>query len=166
MSIDDPPHAEALPDLALPPPPRLLWRAPDSVHLERAGEGVIVEGLPPEVVAQLAAIDAPPRPRPPVDARLAPTLAPVLARLAAAGYLWPRARSGRPDPRVAAPVPRLAGQLTSLAARHGETAAHLLNARRYATVEVTGRSRLVASVAAVVAAAGVGHVHCAVDGST
>lgn len=158
----DPARPEAAEDLTLTPATRLLWRSPDSVHLERSGRGVIVNGLPPAVVAQLAAADPPARPQPPLDARLVP----VLTRLTEAGYLWPRAKAGRPDPRVAAPAPRLAGQLTSLAARHGDTAAHLLNARRYATVEVTGRSRLVASIAAVVAAAGVGHVHCAVDGAT
>ena len=153
-----------LPDLALAPATRLLWRAPDSVHLELAGQAVIVDGLPQAVVAHLAAPDPAParRARPRIDARVRQTL----TALTEAGYLWARPAAGAADPRVAPPAPRLTGQLISLAARHGDTAAHVLNARRYATVEVTGRSRLVASIAAVVAAAGVGHVHCAVDGST
>jgi len=167
MSVDGEPPPQSLPDLTLTPATRLLWRSPDSVHLERAGHGVIVDGLPPAVVADLAAPDRPTRPHQRAGGgRPSPQLAPVLDRLVEAGFLWSRARAGRPDPRVAAPAPRLAGQLTSLAARHGASAAHLLNARRFATVEVTGRSRLVASIAAVIAAAGVGHVHCAVDGST
>jgi len=166
MSVDRERLPEYLADLTLTPATRLLWRSPDSVHLERAGSGVVVDGLPPAVVADLAAPERPGRSRPAIEGRLTARLAPVLERLVEAGYLWSRARAGRPDPRVAAPVPRLAGQLTSLSARHGASAAHLLNARRYATVEVTGRSRLVPSIAAVVAAAGVGHVHCAVEGST
>jgi bacteriocin biosynthesis cyclodehydratase domain-containing protein len=150
------------PDLALTPATRLLWRAPDSIQIELAGSAVVVDGLPAAVVAWLAAPPgAPARPRPRMDARVRE----VLTALTDAGYLWPRA-SGPADPRVAAPAPRLAGQLTSLVARHGEAAADVLNARRYATVEVTGRSRLVAAVAAVLAAAGIGHVHCAVDGAT
>jgi bacteriocin biosynthesis cyclodehydratase domain-containing protein len=151
---------DLLAELTLTPATRLMWRSPDSVHLERGGHGVVVDGLPAAAVARLAGREAA------VPVRIDPTVAPVLTELVEAGYLWRRARAGRPDPRIAPPSPRLAGQLTSLAVRHGEAAAHLLNARRYATVEVTGRSRLVPSIAAVVAAAGVGHVHCAVDGST
>ena len=151
-----------LPDLALTPATRLLWRAPDSVQIELADSAVVVEGLPAAVVAWLAAPSggpAPPRPR--IDARVND----LLTALTEAGFLWPRP-AGPADPRVAPPAPRLAGQLTSLVPRHGDAAADVLNARRYATVEVTGRSRLVASVAAVLAAAGIGHVHCAVDGAT
>ena len=45
---------DLLSELTLTPATRLLWRAPDSVHLERPGHSVIVDGLPPAVVAQLA----------------------------------------------------------------------------------------------------------------
>jgi len=65
MSVDRERLPEYLADLTLTPATRLLWRSPDSVHLERAGSGVVVDGLPPAVVADLAAPERPGRSRPP-----------------------------------------------------------------------------------------------------
>ncbi len=146
-------------DLGLGPATRMLWRSPESVHLELGSHAVVVEGLPMPLIRRVASPVAPTAPPPQVDeaARHA------LTTLTEAGYLWPRP-SGRDDARLAPPEPRLAGELAALAVQHGERAAEVLNARRQATVEVHGRSRVTAHLASVLAAAGVGRVHWAGDG--
>jgi hypothetical protein len=152
--------ARTAPDLTLAPAARLLWRSPEAVHFELGGRAVVVEGLPAPVVSRIASPLPPKGPAPPVAERVRSTL----AALTEAGFLWPRPAAD--DPRLTPPEPRLAGQLTALVPQHGEDAAHVLAARRYACVEVTGRSRLVAHVAALLGAAGIGQVHCSVDGTT
>jgi hypothetical protein len=173
-------------ELTLGPATRLLWRSPESVHLELGGRSVVVEGLPAAVLRRVASPVAPKGPAPPLDE----SVRRALLSLAEAGYLWPRAAPPGPggprgrdeqrpgpeypdgrqpeerDPRLVPPEPRLAGQLVALAAQHGGHAAAILGARRQATVEITGRSRLAAHLAAVLGAAGIGRIHCAVDGPT
>jgi hypothetical protein len=146
-------------ELTLGPATRLLWRAPGAVHLELGSVGVVVDGLPIPLIRRVATPLPPQTPAPLLDesARHA------LTALAEAGYLWPRSVDDDQG-RLAPPVPRLAGELSALAARHGEGAAEMLNARRHATVEVHGRTRAAAQVAAVLAAAGVGRVRCSSDG--
>jgi hypothetical protein len=155
---DDAPAAE----LTLGPATRLLWRSPDSVHLELGGNAVVVDGLPTDLVRRIAA------PTPPdVTAGSAAVTdepsAATLADLADGGYLWPRA-DGEHDRLRLPPEPRLSGELAALAARHGIRAAAVLRDRGTALVEITGRSRVAAQLAAVLAASGVGRVHCAADG--
>ena len=147
------------PELTLGPATRMLWRAPDSVHFELGGCAVVVDGLPAPLIRRVASPVPTTEPEPGHDeaSRRA------LAALAEAGYLWPRSRDPD-DPRRAAPAPRLAGELAALAVHHGERAAAVLRGRRAATVEVRGRSRVAAHLAAVLAAAGIGRVHCAADG--
>ena len=146
-------------ELALSPAARLLWRSPESVHLELGGSAVVVDGLPPSLVRRVASPQRPGGPVPTVDAAAGH----ALAALTEAGYLWPRP-DGPDDPRLAPPDPRLAGELAALAVQHGERAAEILSARRHTSVEVHGRSRVATHLAAVLAAAGVGRVHCAGDG--
>jgi len=147
-------------DLALGPATRLLWRGPDTVHLELGGRAVVVEGLPVPVLRRLAS---------PVEPESAPQSVPeqvahALATLAEAGYLWPR--SPEPvDDRLAVPHPQFAGELAALAVRHGAGAAEVFSARRHAIVEIRGTSRVAAHLGAVLAAAGVGRVSCRVEGS-
>jgi hypothetical protein len=151
--------SEPDPDLALGPGTRMLWRSPETVHFELGSRGVVVDGLPAPVIRRVAAPQPNTEPRPATDA---PTRA-ALAALSDAGFLWARA-SRADDPRLAPPHPRLAGELAALAVEHGERAAAVLRARRDATVEVQGRSRLAAHLAAVLAASGVGRVRHAADG--
>ena len=61
-------------------------------------------------------------------------------------------------------MPRLVGELNSLAARHGTRAAELLAARRHCSITVHGATRVAAHLAALLAAAGVGRVHCTAHG--
>ena len=145
-------------DLALGPATRLLWRGPDTVHLELGSQAVVVAGLDPEVIRQVAAPGRRPERVAPCDepSRLA------LTSLTEAGYLWPR--GGAADDRQAPPVPRLAGELTALTVRHGERAAELLSARRHCAVAVFGSSRVAPHVASLLAGAGVGRVHCTATG--
>lgn len=146
-------------DLVLGPATRLLWRSPETVHLELGSRAVVVEGLPQRLISQVVAQE-PGDAVPPVDT----TTQHALASLAEAGYLWPRP-SGPDDPRHAPPSPRLVGELTALAAQHGERAAELLNARQHSSVAVYGSGRAAPHLAALLAAAGVGRVHCSASGS-
>jgi hypothetical protein len=137
----------------------MLWRAPNAVHFELGSHAVVVEGLPSVVVRRVASPGAPAGPAPELDedTRYA------LTALTEAGFLWPRA-SEEDDWRDAPAHPRLAGELAALAVQHGQRAPDVLAARRRAQVEVQGRSRVAVHLAAVLAAAGVGKVHCAGDG--
>ena len=154
-ALDEPVPA----DLMLGPATRLLWRAPDSLHLGLGSAEVVVDGLPAPVVRRFASPVPPAEPAPALDAAARH----ALVALTEAGYLWPRPREAD-DPRFAPPDPRLAGELAALAVRHGEDAARVLSARRHTTVEVRGAGRLAPHLAALLAAAGVRRVHCAVDG--
>ena len=149
------------PGLSLGPATRLLWRSPESVHLELGDHAVVVDGLPAEVVRQIAAAAAP-VPGPGESVGDDPCAA-TLAELADSGFLWPHPDRDNDRLRLP-PEPRLAGELAALAIRHGTRAGAVLQARRGAMVEVTGRSRVATQLATVLAAAGVGRVHCAVDG--
>jgi hypothetical protein len=166
-------------DVVLSPAARLLWRSPDSVQFELGSRAVVVDGLPAELVRHVAApppIARPARRSRPVQTTAfeppAPAAPPVdqrtrdaLAGLTEAGYLWTRGPHEQPDPRLRPPDPRLAGQLAALTVRYGAGAADVLGARRRTSVEVAGRSRAVAHIAALLGAAGVGRVHCGVDGT-
>jgi bacteriocin biosynthesis cyclodehydratase domain-containing protein len=145
-------------EFGLGPATRLLWRSPESVHLELGDRAVVVDGLPTDLVRRIAA--ASPPAKTPVE--LDRGSDPALADLADGGYLWPRAPG---DDRLRMPPePRLTGELAALAVRHGTRAAGILRARREAMVEITGRSRVATQLGTVLAASGVGRVHCAADG--
>lgn len=146
-------------ELSLGPATRLLWRSPDSVHLELGDSAVVVDGLPSDLVRQIAAATPAARPAGLPD----PGSDELLAELADSGFLWPRP-DGDDDRLRLPPEPRLSGELAALAVRHGTTAAAILRARRSALVEITGRSRVATQLATVLAASGVGRVHCSVDG--
>jgi hypothetical protein len=148
-------------DPVLGPATRLLWRSPESVHLELGSDAVVVDGLPTSVVRRVASPAPPTTPPPALDEPVRQ----ALTALTEAGYLWPRGHPDEPDPRLIPPEARLAGELRALAPRFGGHAAQVLSARRHTSVEVTGRSVLVAHVAAVLGAAGIGRIHCAVDGN-
>lgn len=148
-------------DVVLGPATRLLWRSPQEVHLEVGSRAVVVEGFPDTVLHRVA---SPTRAAAPAGP-LAPGVRRALATLTEAGYLWPRSDPADPDPRWHPPTPRLAGQLAALAAHYGAAAADVLRSRQAAAVEVGGRSRVGPHLAAVLAAAGVGRVHCAMDGA-
>lgn len=136
----------------------MLWRTPDSVQLELGDRAVVVAGLPTDIARRAASPTPPPGPPPEIDADTDA----ALAELADAGYVWPRPEDD--DRRLRPPEPRLAGELAALAVRHGTRAAAVLRARRQSTVEITGRSRVATQLATVLAASGVGRVHCAADG--
>jgi bacteriocin biosynthesis cyclodehydratase domain-containing protein len=152
---DDRPAAE----LGLGPATRLLWRSPESVHLELGDRAVVVDGLPTDLVRRVAAPTPSAGPPVPADDHSAA----ALADLADSGYLWPWS-AGEQDRLRLPPEPRLAGELAALAVRHGTGAAAVLRARRNASVEIAGRSRVAAQLATVLAASGVGRVRCAADG--
>ena len=143
----------------LGPATRMLWRSPDSVHFELGSRAVVVAGLPTPWIRRVASPLPPRGPEPPLDAGTRQ----ALETLVEGGYLWPRS-SEPDDPRLAPGEPRLAGELAALAVAHGAGAADVLAARRRASVEISGRSRVAAHLAAILAAAGVGRVHCAGDG--
>ena len=75
----------------------MLWRSPESVHLELGDSAVVIEGLPAALIRRVAAPVAPSNPPPPIDdaARHA------LATLTESGYFWPRASGEADDTRLA-----------------------------------------------------------------
>lgn len=151
--------AEPSDEPTLGPATRMLWRSPESVHFELGNRAVVVDGLPTPVIRRVASPLPPRDPAPPTDEATRQALDALLD----AGYLWPR--SAEPDDaRLAPGTPRLAGELAALAIEHGERAAQVLTARRRAAVEISGRSRVAAHLGSILAAAGVGRVHCAGDG--
>ena len=147
-------------DSVLSPATRLLWRSNSAVQLELADRAVIVDGLPASTVRRLVTTREAPAVR-----RASPRTAPVLQTLCEAGFLWRRrpgdADNADEDERLVPPRARLAAELGALSARHGERAAEVLAARSSAVVTIHGAGRVGPHVAAVLAAAGVGHVHVA-----
>ncbi|WP_375481727.1 hypothetical protein [uncultured Jatrophihabitans sp.] len=158
----------------LSPAARLLWRTADSIHLELGHRRAVVENLPGPVVRHLVTGHEPIGHDPvglggPVHGpqvalpELAPDVLEALDTLVDDGFLW--TRTGVDDGLRTPPTPRLAGQLAALAVRHGESAAELLHARRHCSVVVAGNTAATVHLAALLAAAGVGRVRCAVDGT-
>ena len=148
-------------DSVLSPAARLLWRSNTAVQLELADRAVVVDGLPARAVRRLMTTREAPTAR-----RVSARTVPVLRTLYEAGFLW-RRRPGDPDDdeRLMPPRARLAAELGALSAQHGERAAEVLAARGTATVTVHGTSRVGPHVAALLAAAGVGHIHVADTGT-
>ncbi len=160
------------PAFVLGPATRLLWRSPDSIHLEMGARAVVVDGLPPRAVeGLLRGLPAADAGDGDGDAAIERGATAALVELADDGFVWPAAlpsaepAPGAYDNRLVPPAPRLAGELNSLAARHGDRAAALLAGRRRVAVTIHGASRAATHLAALLAAAGVGRVHCAESGS-
>lgn len=133
------PQADAAPeavlDPALNPAARLLWRSPGQIQIELGTRRVVVDGIDGATVRNL---DVP---------------ASTRAALHAAGLLI------QPRPRMrATQIPRLNAELAALRVRFGDRAEDVLAGRRTATVAVMGTSRIAPMIAALLAAAGVGHV--------
>ena len=147
-------------DLLLNPAARLLWRPDASLQLELGTRAVVLTGPAAGVVSRLGR-----RPQPPTRRSRGTTA--TLQALLEAGFLWnpaPQA-DGDTDERLVPPRPRLAGELVALQGRAGERAAELLSARRHATVLISGNGRAGPTLAALLAAAGVGRVHLAAPGA-
>lgn len=131
------PDPQTEPDIGpvLNPAARLLWRSPGQIQIELGTRRLVVDGIDGATARRL---DVP---------------AATLGALHAAGLLVPR----RPRLR-ATQIPRLAADLAALRVRYGERAEDVLANRRAATVAVLGTSRVAPMIAALLAAAGVGHV--------
>ena len=81
----------------------------------------------------------------------------ALATLIDEGFVWPAEREAAA--LAPPPTPRLAADLTSLAARHGAYAPSVLASRRGRVVAVSGRGRAAVHIACLLAASGVGRVY-------
>jgi bacteriocin biosynthesis cyclodehydratase domain-containing protein len=142
-------------DVVLNPAARLLWRSAHVVQLELGSRAVVITGLDELAVRRLtdqpAAGSRPPN----------PSLTAAIGTLRAIGFVVRRARpaepagGGRP---ARALLPRLAADLAALTARYGDEAGAIFAARRRSSIRVHGSSRLSASIATLLAAAGIGHV--------
>ncbi len=134
----------------------VLWRAPGTLQLELGSRSVVVDNVSTEQVSALLP--------PPARAAPIPQLAPNDPRLQeltevldAAGFLTsrPPAATRRPDRALAA---HLVPELAALTGRHGDAAGPLLANRQRSAVAVHGTSRITATIASTLAAAGVGWV--------
>jgi hypothetical protein len=132
----------------LGPATRMLWRDADAVQFEIGDRAMLVDGLSATTARALTAAR---------ETDTDPAASAALRHLAQLGLLWPR-QEGTDDRRTP-PLPRLAGELTSLAAGVGPEAAAVLAARRRACVAVQGSGRAGPHIGAVLAASGVGNVH-------
>ncbi len=154
--------------IRLNPATRLLWRGVDSVQLELGRQAVVLEGVDATTIRHLVA------PAVPVDApdgapddsadlmRADPRLDALIDALGRRGFAWAEPESRRP-PESRIP-PRLGAELAALRIRHGRRARDLLAARSQARVVINGGGRAAPLLAAIVGAAGVGHVHVAGSG--
>ncbi len=125
----------------------VLWRGPDVVQFELGDNRIMVSNVDPREVAALIR---------PSAARLAvePSPPQLANRLHEAGFLTRQAPAGAAD------VPAyLSADLGALVGRYGDDAVPRLARRRQAIVTVQGTSRISATIATTLAAAGVGHVH-------
>jgi bacteriocin biosynthesis cyclodehydratase domain-containing protein len=149
-------HADA--DVVLNPAARLLWRSAHVVQLELGSRAVVITGLDERAVRRLT--DQPMTGNHQPD----PALTAVIRTLRASGFVVRRARPAEPGSErqaASALVPRLAADLAALTARYGDKAGAAFAARRRSAVRVHGSSRLAASVASLLAAAGIGAVEVA-----
>jgi hypothetical protein len=145
-------------DLILNPPARVLWRSSDTVQLELGRTAVLLAGVDHHTMSRLLGQQR--SHRRPGPALAGSELASALPELHTAGFLLPETGGGG----WARPVPRLAPELGAIRARSGDRAEEVLSHRQDAVVTVQGASRLVAVVAALLGAAGVGRVAVAAAG--
>lgn len=134
----------------LPPGARVLWRSAESVQIELGRRAVVLDGVVGGDVRQLTGRG----PEADTDHRMAP----VLGALRQAGFTL---TAGSPEPGWADPRTEalLADEVTALSARRDD-AATTVQRRRQSTVEIRGGGRLVPLAGALLAAAGIGRVHC------
>jgi hypothetical protein len=127
-----------------------MWRSARSLQLEIGQHRVVIDGIGEAQALQLLAF--------PCETALNAEqrhhgVGWLRNQLADRGYLYPNGETFTP------PAPRLAGELTALSARHGLDAVGILSARACRSVLVQGNGRAGPAVAALLSAAGVGHVH-------
>jgi hypothetical protein len=160
------PSMPASPDSTarLNPATRVLWRGVDSVQLELGRRAVVLDGVDSATVRRLVDDpDADPAgtgatARRPSDPRLDAALGALRRR----GFVW--ADTEEPLPHDAGLAPRLGPELAALRVRYGHRARGVLVARTQARVAIRGTGRTAPLLAAILAAAGVGHVHVAGPG--
>ncbi|MEP6851489.1 MAG: thiamine biosynthesis protein ThiF [bacterium] len=135
----------ASPTVRFAPAVRALWRSGDHLQLELPGRAVVVEGLDPHVWTRLAD-----------GGSVRPDEHPVLGLLHRNGFL---ARSSSTISQDAgAATTALASDRAALSARYGDDTDSVLGRRRECCVVLYGSGRLPTLVAALLAAAGVGHL--------
>jgi hypothetical protein len=146
--IEPGPTARRTPESwVLNPAVRVLWRARDVVQLELAGHAVTIDGADSALIRALLRPDQfPPANHDPAS----------IDDLRRRGYL---VRAPVRQSVAAWANPRLASELTAMAARFGSSAHDRLRARQRTCVAVHGTGRAAVHVAAILAAAGVGRVH-------
>ncbi|HEX2903287.1 MAG TPA: hypothetical protein VHO01_07495 [Jatrophihabitans sp.] len=135
----------------------VLWRAPDTVQLELGTRRVLLRNVDQSQLAPLLA-PAPSAAARPVEATERRRVPGALIRaLQHRGFLTRRPPA--PGAMDSAAPAFLTPELTALAGRFGDDAAALLARRRQLAVAVHGTTRISTTIAASLAAAGIGQVH-------
>jgi len=133
----------------------VLWRSRRVAQLELGTRRLVVENIDPDDMSALLSRPGD-DPRPPPELPDTDRLAELTRRLDQAGFLTSIAMRQRA--RQAQTPARLTADTVALATQFGDRAPAVLLARRAAAVAVHGRSRLAASLATTLAAAGIGSV--------
>jgi hypothetical protein len=134
----------------------VLWREAGILQLELGARRMVVENVD---AAEMAALLARSRSAHPEPITQQHALTELRAVLGAAGFLSPALPEDPLDRLNLVSQPgHLNGDRIALGAQYGPDAAVVMRARRQATVAVHGTGRLAASVAATLAAAGIGWV--------
>ncbi len=133
----------------------LLWRRSGVVQLELGHRRIVVENVSSQEMSALASRLRPPDKTHPVRPA---TLDELSALLDQYGFLTPRSADDPRDGQTPRPPAHLRPDLLALGTQFGGRAPSVLSCRRESAVAVHGSSRLAASVAATLGAAGVGWV--------
>jgi hypothetical protein len=137
-------HRPVLGRARLNPSARILWRATGCVQVELGNRAVVLDGVTTDDLRLLlAGCD---------DAHLLG--AEAMIPLRAAGFMV----DSRPTPPRPPAAPRLSSELGGLRISAAGSADQVLRARERSMVRVRGLGRLVATVAALLGAAGIGRV--------
>lgn len=153
-------------ELAFTPSTRVLWRSSSQVQLELGARRLVIDGLTDAAVDRLASAGH--RSTTPSTGSDDDQLTPLLQSLLDAGFLSraDRAASGSDDDTIdiwAAAHAGLAPEVAALGERFGDQRSAVMHARQERTVAIEGTGRLPAMIGALLAAAGIGHVHVGGD---
>lgn len=135
--------------LRFAPAARTMWRSTERLQIELADRAVMVDGLKPETVTRLGESSGP-------GASAAEH--PLLNLLQQGGFVTPLPETMTAPAATDARAAALAPDRAALSARYGVAAEAVLDRRRERVAVLYGTGRLPTLIAALLGAAGIGHI--------